>query len=589
MSNGDGAIMELWRLWVLRGPNVWAACPVIEAGVSLSAWAGQPRQRSARALERLRAWLPSLGIVEESAYPARIFERLWLHLQILAGNAVRFSDIRLADRVHHSRVAVEYQGEAVGRACLHAALALYRAAWEDRPYAVAEEVGRLRDLAGKQRLGPSTLALVEAARARRIPVDHFNPKDGRYLLLGHGARQRRSLAAETEDVSALARSATTDKHLTQQLLRDAGVPVVADSWKAGTPHRVLVVEDRVVAVARLESPLRDHSGRPCDVTDAIHPETAACAVAAAQALRVRVAGIDLVATDIARPLEEQGGGVVEVNTRPDLELHLAPWNDRPRPVGAAIVASLFPHGCDGRIPIVAVTGGRAPSAGQCLAGLLTDAGYRVGRASRDGVFLAGRKINLEDATAYEKARAVLRNPLVDVAVLEADAHDLMRDGFGCDRCDVMLVTDSPEAEDANDPARADAEEAGEAWTALLHALAPDGKAVLNAEDPPALDSALPSADRLIWFAEMGDNVRLSRHRDAGGAAVFLCGDSLAVARGVEEQRLPFGGRPVEREPREQLALLAALAGAMALNLCGDEKPATPAPVNAPLEPALSTV
>jgi hypothetical protein len=582
MSYGDGAIMELWRLGVLRGPNVWAACPVLEAGVDVSAWAGQPWKRRVQARERLRAWLPLLDDVGENAGLARVFERVWLHLQNLAGNPVRFSDTRPVDRGHRYRVAVEYQDEPVSRACLDTALTLCRAAWEGRSYAVAEEIERLRHLAAELRLEPSTLALVEAARARGIPVERINPEDSGYLLLGHGARQRRCLGTVTEDVSALARSVAADKSLTRQLLRDAGVPVAAADEKAGAVHRVLVVEERVVAVAR-----HDRESRPVDVTETIHPETAACAVAAAQALRMRVAGIDLVATDIARPLQEQGGGIAAVHTGPGLELHLAPWNDRPRPVGAAIVASLFPHGSDGRIPVVAVTGGQASFAGQCLAALLTDAGYRVGRASRDGVFLAGRRINLEDATAYEKARAVLRNPLVDVAVLEAEAHDLIRKGFGCDRCDVVLVTDPPEAEDSDEPAHADIEEA---WTAVLHALTPDGKAVLNAENPPAFDAALLSADRLIWFAETGTNVRLTDHRAAGGAAVFLCGDSLAVARGVEEQRLPFGGRPVEREPREQLALLAALAGAMALNLCGDEEQsATREPANTALEAALSAV
>src|SRR5262245_46352554 len=53
--------MELWRLWVLRGPNAWAACPVIEAGLDLGAWADRPPDESARAAERVAAWLSSLA------------------------------------------------------------------------------------------------------------------------------------------------------------------------------------------------------------------------------------------------------------------------------------------------------------------------------------------------------------------------------------------------------------------------------------------------------------------------------------------------------------------------------------------------
>ncbi|MGH7223550.1 MAG: hypothetical protein ACRELF_10005, partial [Gemmataceae bacterium] len=248
-----------------------------------------------------------------------------------------------------------------------------------------------------------------------------------------------------------------------------------------------------------------------------------------------------------------------------------------------------------RIPILAVTGSRAQTAGRCLAALLTDAGHRVGRVGRDGLFIAGRKINLEGATAYDKARAVLRNCLVDVAVLECEAGDLLREGFACDRCDVVLVTDSPETKGAESlcecsPSTEDSdEEEAEAWIALLHALAPDGKAVLNADYPPEPSLILPPADRLLWFARTGDNLHVTSHRASGGSAVYLSADSLVVARGVEEQRLAFGGRPVERDPREQTALLAALAGAMSLNQCGDEKPRSPTPLTAPVEATLSTV
>jgi cyanophycin synthetase len=86
------------------------------------------------------------------------------------------------------------------------------------------------------------------------------------------------------------------------------------------------------------------------VTDQIHPEVAARAVEAARVVGLDIAGLDVVAEDIGRPLEEQSGVVVEVNAAPGLRMHLEPSVGRPRPVGEAIVASLFAEGQTGRIP-----------------------------------------------------------------------------------------------------------------------------------------------------------------------------------------------------------------------------------------------
>ncbi|MGB8148861.1 MAG: cyanophycin synthetase, partial [Azonexus sp.] len=61
-----------------------------------------------------------------------------------------------------------------------------------------------------------------------------------------------------------------------------------------------------------------------DVTDEVHPETAALAALAARVVGLDIAGIDLVAEDIAKPLAEQGGAIVEVNAGPSLLMHLRP-------------------------------------------------------------------------------------------------------------------------------------------------------------------------------------------------------------------------------------------------------------------------
>ena len=97
-------------------------------------------------------------------------------------------------------------------------------------------------------------------------------------------------------------------------------------------------------------------GTATDVTDEVHPEIARRAVDAVRMVGLDIAGVDVVAHDISRPLREQGGAVIEVNAGPGLRMHLRPSHGTPRPVGRAIVDMMFPETQTGRIPIVAVTG-----------------------------------------------------------------------------------------------------------------------------------------------------------------------------------------------------------------------------------------
>src|SRR5690606_19309002 len=59
-----------------------------------------------------------------------------------------------------------------------------------------------------------------------------------------------------------------------------------------------------------------------DVTDEVHPEVAHTVALAARVVGLDIAGIDLVAEDISRPLAEQRGAIVEVNAGPGLLMHL---------------------------------------------------------------------------------------------------------------------------------------------------------------------------------------------------------------------------------------------------------------------------
>src|SRR3546814_17922793 len=82
-------------------------------------------------------------------------------------------------------------------------------------------------------------------------------------------------------------------------------------------------------------------GTATDVTDHVHPELAATAVAAAQMVGLDVCGIDLVSENVYEPLDKQGGCIVEVNAAPGLRIHLIPSSGKGRAVGDALLDCMF--------------------------------------------------------------------------------------------------------------------------------------------------------------------------------------------------------------------------------------------------------
>jgi hypothetical protein len=63
-------------------------------------------------------------------------------------------------------------------------------------------------------------------------------------------------------------------------------------------------------------------GTATDVTDDVHPEVAARAIAAAQMVGLDICGVDVVC-ELVLSRWKQGGGIVEVNAAPGLRMHLA--------------------------------------------------------------------------------------------------------------------------------------------------------------------------------------------------------------------------------------------------------------------------
>jgi cyanophycin synthetase len=306
-------------------------------------------------------------------------------------------------------------------------------------------------------------------------------------------------------------------------------------------------------------------GTAADVTDLVHPEVAARAVEAAQMVGLDIAGVDIVVTDIGRPLEAQGGVIVEVNAGPGLRMHIEPSSGRPRGVGGAIVDSLFPEGQTGRIPIVAVTGvnGKTTTT-RFIAHIMRSLGRKVGMTCTDGIFIDERRIEAGDCSGPLSAQAILMNPSVEVAVLETARGGILRAGLGFDRCDVAVVTNIGEGDHLGLSDIETLDKLASVKRTIVDAVSPDGAAVLKANDPLVAAMARDCKASVIFFAQRGDDPLIVEHRRDGGRAVFVRHDTVIVAEGdVEIPLVTLDNVPLTHGGRIAFQVENALASAAA--------------------------
>lgn len=277
-------------------------------------------------------------------------------------------------------------------------------------------------------------------------------------------------------------------------------------------------------------------GTAIDVTDLVNPEVAARAIEAAAMVGLDIAGVDVVATEISRSLESQGGAIVELNAAPGLRMHLEPSSGVSRPVGEAIINTLFTPGDSGRIPIAAVTGvnGKTTTT-RFIAHFLEGTGRRVGLTCTDGIFVGGRRVDTGDCSGPKSARAVLMNPMVDAAVLETARGGILREGLGFDRCDVAVVTNIGEGDHLGMNNIDTLEDLAKVKRVIVDVVAPAGYTVLNAADPYVVEMARHCPGKIIFFSRDPQNPVITAHRASGGRAVFVRDAAIAIAEGQKEE------------------------------------------------------
>ncbi len=269
-------------------------------------------------------------------------------------------------------------------------------------------------------------------------------------------------------------------------------------------------------------------GTAKDVTDTVHPLNKLMAERISQIIGLNVMGIDLIASSLEKPLNDQISGIVEVNAGPGLRMHLHPSEGVPRNVASNIIDMLYPVGTSHSVPIIAVTGtnGKTTTT-RLISHILSVSGAKVGMTSTDAVCIDNIPLVVGDYSGPEGAFKVLTDSTIDHAVLEVARGGILRRGLGFKESDVgvlLNITSDHLGEDGIDSL----EELTRLKSTVTEAVKESGYAVFNADDPLVLSCIDKTKASVILFSKNHQNPALKENSERGNINVTINDGKIIV-------------------------------------------------------------
>jgi cyanophycin synthetase len=374
-----------------------------------------------------------------------------------------------------------------------------------------------------------------------IIEQHINGEDYRFLVINFklAAVSKRTPAMVTGD------GLSTIRQLIDQINSDPnrgdGHEKVLTKIKIDKNTRSILKENRFTLDAVLAKgktlKLKDTAnissgGTAANVTSLVHPHNIFLAERVARLVGLNICGIDIMAKDVTQPINDENGAVLEVNAAPGFRMHQYPSEGEPINVAAPVLDMLFGNQSS-RIPLVAITGtnGKTTTT-RLLAHLAKCAGFVPGYTTTEGIYINDIMITGGDCSGPGSAAVVLRDPLVDFAVLETARGGILRSGLGFDHCNVSIVT-NVSADHLGLNGINTINELARVKSVVPKSTFDDGYAVLNADDDLVYEMREELSCHIALFSTDPKSPRISAHCEDNGLAAVAEQGQFVLYKGIE--------------------------------------------------------
>ncbi len=186
------------------------------------------------------------------------------------------------------------------------------------------------------------------------------------------------------------------------------------------------------------------------------------------------------------------------------------------------------------MPVAAVTGvnGKTTTT-RLIAHILVRTQCCVGMTCTEGIYIDGERIEAGDCSGPISARTILQHPRVEAAVLETARGGILRAGLGFDRCDVAVVTNIAEGDHLGIADIETVEQLARVKRTIVDVVAPDGHAILKADDPLVVEMA-PHCPARSSFSPAMASIRSSS--SIVGAAAEPLSSAIAASSSPRDRR-----------------------------------------------------